>query len=102
MLDDANLSQIPTSSQLQLYSEKWFLRTSETMSLTRAATLGMIEDVSELVEFVGQSLRDQTRHVLSSSGVDSSVVRKVEEVFGTDTMKPFNEIASFYQQLQYF
>ena len=42
------LPHIPSSSEIQSYAAKWILKTSEMKSLTRTATLGAVEDMSDL------------------------------------------------------
>lgn len=88
------------SKTLLPYAAKWILKTSETRSLTRAATLGIVEDVSDLITVISQSLQYQTCQILS--GVDQETVSKVKEVFHGSTTKPFQDITSFHQQLQYY
>ena len=68
-------------------------------SLTRTATLGVVEDVSNLV---GQSLEDQVCHELTSTGVDSIIISRVEAIFKGFIVKPFKGLTSFHQQLQYY
>ena len=41
-----------SAAHLQSYSAKWILKTSETRSLTRTATLGIVQDVTDLVGFI--------------------------------------------------
>ena len=53
-----------TVEVLKAFGAKWILRTSETRYLTRKATVGMVEDVSDLIEVVSQSLHDQIHAVL--------------------------------------
>lgn len=96
------LPHLPSSSDVQSHAAKWILKTSEMRSLTRAATIGVVEDVSDLVEFIGQSLKDQTCHILSSSGVDPETVCRVSDVFKSYIVKPFDGLSSFHQQLQYY
>ena len=43
-------------NEMQSHAAKWILKSSEIRTLTRTATLGVVEDVSALVEFVGQEL----------------------------------------------
>ena len=88
---------IPSNSEMQSYAAKWILKTSEMRSLTRTATLGVVEDVSDLVEFVSQSLKDQVCHELISTGVDSMIISKVEEIFKGFIVKLFEGLTSFHQ-----
>ena len=43
------LPYIPSNSEMQSYAAKWILKTSEMRRLTRTATLGVVEDASDLV-----------------------------------------------------
>lgn len=99
---DSTCPYIPSDSEMQSYAAKGILKTSEMRSLTRTATLGVVEDVSDLVEFVGQSLKDQVCHELTSTGVDSTIVSRVDEIFKGFIVKPFEGLTSFHQQLQYY
>lgn len=49
------------------FAAKWILKTGETRSLTRKATLGIVEDVSDLVDFVTHSLKQQTQNALTAN-----------------------------------
>lgn len=95
-------SGIFLNTDLQSYAAKWILKTSETRSLTRAATLGIVEDVSDLIDVVSQSLKSQIRQILNSSGVDQEITSMVEDVFSCSATKPFGGLTSFHQQLQYY
>jgi len=96
-------SSMPTKAKdLQAFSAKWILKTSETRYLTRKATLGIVHDVSDLVEVVSQSLQDQVQSILHSNGIDHAVTSQVNEVFDGCTSKPFEGVTSFYQQLQHY
>lgn len=60
-------SNTPTTvNDLQAFSAKWILKTSETRYLTQKASLGIVHDVSDLVEVVSQSLQDQVQAILHS------------------------------------
>ena len=94
---------LPSSaSEMKPYIAKWILKTSETRSLTRVATLGIVHDVSDLVEFITQALKQQTQHVLGTSGVEQTTISAIDEVFSNCVTKPFEDLKSFHQHLQYF
>ncbi len=78
---------------------KWILKTSETRSLTRTATLGVVADVADLVKYVVQCLEDQTCKALSLRGIDPGML---EEIFSGPITKPFEGLTSFKCQLQYY
>ena len=101
--DHASLTPcLPSNSDVQSHAAKWILRTSELRGLTRAATLGIVQDTSDLVDFVAQSLRDQASLILSSNGVDSEVVQSITNIFNGYITRPFQGLTSFHQQLQYY
>lgn len=95
-------SQLPTTAEMQTFAAKWILKTSETRSLTRTATLGIVEDVSDLVDFVAHNLKQQTQSALAAKGVDKSTISTLDEVFSSCVTKPFEGLTSFHQQLQYY
>lgn len=94
--------QLPTTTEMQPYAAKWILKTSETRSLTRKATLGIVEDVTDMVEFITQALKQQTQYILQANGVAQTTISAVDEVFSNCVTKPFEGLTSFYQQLQYY
>ena len=103
--DDLNLASWPhdpSSNNLQMYTAKWILKISETRNLTRASTLSIIEDVSELIKFVGQSLRVKVCHAISTAGVNLMAIKDIEGVFHSSVLNPFDGLMSFYQQFQYY
>ena len=102
--DQSVTGNIPSFSaaDLQAYSAKWVLKTSETRFLTRTATLGIVHDVTDLLEFITELLKEQTRDVLYQNGVDDSIVCEVEGVFSGFSVRPFEKLTSFHQQLQYY
>ncbi len=93
----------PTEIDMQSYAAKWILGTSEKRSLTRSASLGIVEDVAMLVEFTVETLQTQVQRVMSENDIHSTAVMSgLKEVFTSPVTKPFNGISSFYQQLQYY
>ena len=91
----------PTTTDMQSFAAKWILKTRETRSLTRTAMQGVIEDVSDLVGFVTQTLGSQTRAVLQSHGIEPESISGLDDVFTGPATKPFDGLTSFHQQLQY-
>ena len=83
------------------FAAKWILKTRETRNLTRSAMQGIIEDTSSLMNFACSTLETKIRAKLSASNVDSEIISSLSEIFRGPIMKPFDGIASFYQQLQY-
>ena len=51
---------VPDSNQLQIFAAKWLLKTSETRSLTRAASIGIVADVSEMIQTISETLQRET------------------------------------------
>ena len=101
--DHAGLTpRLPSESDVQSYAAKWILKTSELRSLTRAATPGVVHDTSDLLDFVTQSLRDQTSHILSSHWVGDGIVHSITSIFDSYITKPFRGLTTFHQQLQYY
>ena len=99
-LDAPSLPQF-SSSEMTLFAAKWILKTRETRSLTRSAMQGVIEDVSNLVCFVTQSLKAQAHAVLQSQGVEPDSISSLDDVFTAPATTPFEGLSSFHQQLQY-
>lgn len=93
---------LPTSSYLQIYCAKWILR-SETRALTRTATLGIVDDVCELVDVITEGLKSKTSSILQSNGVpDYIIVSDVEDTFSSHFVQPFDGLQTFHKQLQYY
>ena len=93
---------LPTSSDLQMYCAKWILRMSETRALTRTATLGVVDDVRELVDVITEGLKSKTSSILQSNGVPDYIVSDVEDTFSSRFVQPFDGLQTFHQQLQYY
>lgn len=93
---------VPTSKDIKLYSAKWLLKTSETRSLTRTASVGIVEDVSSLIEVILNGLKSDIKGVLASNQVDNSVILKTEELFKSSACIPYEGLCTFYQQMQYY
>ena len=93
---------VPSHADIQSFSSKWILKIGETRKLTRAATLGIVEDVSELVAFVSKTLMSQTQQVLKECGVTSEVQERVDDLLQSPVTRPFEGLESFHKQLQYY
>lgn len=93
----------PTETDMQSYAARWILGTSEKRSLTRIASLGIVEDVSTLIKFVTEVLQQQVGCILRENGINSSAVTSgLDDIFASPVTTPFNGLLSFYQQLQYY
>ena len=91
----------PTSDDMQSFAAKWILKIRESRSLTRNAMQGVIEDVQDLVSFVGNTMKQQTNAVLRANDIDPSSITGLSDVFAGPTTIPFDGLTSFHQQLQY-
>ena len=87
---------------MKMYCAKWLLKTSETRTLTRAASVGIMEDVSSLIEFVTNGIKSEIANLLTSNQIDNNVILKVKELFTNPTLVPFVGLSTFYQQMQYY
>ena len=91
-----------SASDLLSYSAKWILKKSETHSLSRTATLGIVHHVTDLVDFLTQMLGKETHSILQQSEVDDSVIQQVGNLFSGFLVKPFERVETFHEQLQYY
>ena len=76
--------------------------TSETRSLSRATILGIIEDVSGLIDDVVQQIQIEVNSVLRNQHVYPSQIEGLDSAFTGKYAKPFEGLTTFYQQLQFF
>ena len=90
-----------SQDDVRSFAAKWILKTRETRNLTRSAMQGIIEDTSSLINFACSTLETKIHAKLSACNVDSEIISSLSEIFRGPVMKPFDGIASFYQQLQY-
>lgn len=101
--NDENFDEVspylPTAEDMQSFAARWILKTSETRSLTRAATIGIVQDVADMVTCVVQCLLSQAQNLLGESGIDSS---RLEDIFSSHVTQPFRGLTSFRNQLQYY
>lgn len=102
--DDENCEHVPIPSEedIKSFTAKWILKTSETRKLTRTATLGIVSDVSEMIDFVSTLLKEEARTILRANEVESSVVAQISDIFSSSITKPFAGLDSFHQQLEYY
>ena len=63
------------------YCAKWILKTSEMRKLTRTATVGIVQDVSELVKEIAGHLQHQVQNCLQAAGVQYSSITGLCDVF---------------------
>jgi len=70
---------------MQTYAAKWILKTSEARSLTRTATMGIVEDASD---FVTDSLRVQLTREFKT---DSEVLSRIDQIFQNHFTNPFDK-----------
>ena len=93
---------LPSVDDVKSFMAKWLLKTSETRSLTRTATTGIVEDVTGLIDYVVQCLSSKTSSILVNNGIDTRVITEVEESFSSAITKPFEGLHSFHHQMQYY
>jgi hypothetical protein len=103
---DENYEMEPDSvteaTDMTSFAAKWILRTSETRSLTRSATLGIVEDVSNIIDTIVCSLKSQTCRTLELRGIDQETISDLGEIFSGPITKPFEGLSTFRQQLNYY
>lgn len=95
-------SYIPSAEDMQSFAAKWILKTSETRSLTRAATLGIVEDVSTLADFISSCLKEKICDILKTTTIDSSLMAEIDSAFSCPITKPFSGLTTFHHQIQYY
>ena len=78
---------------------KWILKTSESRSLTRSATIGIVQDVSYLIDDIVSHVKQQLTVILQNHSIDTAVI---EPAFDHNYTRPFNGLQTFHQQLQYY
>lgn len=87
----------------QLYIAKWILKTSEINNLTRAATLDIIENVSDLAMTISQSLKHEVCDALKEGQISEDIIHRVENVFlRSKATNPFEGLQSFHNQISYY
>ena len=86
------------------YCAKWILKTSETSKLTRTATVGIVEDVADLIKEVSLCLADQVKSCLTENGLDFNAIVGLSDVFSpsNEATVSFSSIMTFHQQLTYY
>ena len=99
-LEAPSLPQVSTTD-MQYFVARWILKTRELRSLTRTAMQGVIQDVSDLVSFVTQTLESQMHAVLQSNRIEPESICGLDDIFAGPVTKPFEGLTSFYQQLHY-
>lgn len=94
----------PMNKNVKSFAAKWILKTSETRKLTRAATQGVINDVSEMIDYILMLLKEQVHGILTANDVDSSILllAQITDIFSGSITKPFAGLASFHLQLEYY
>ena len=94
---------LPNADTIQSFSSRWILKTSETRTLTRDATVGIVEDVADLVTYVSKCLLSETKSILEDNEINSELVlSKLRDLFSSHITKPFDGLSSFSNQLQYY
>ena len=99
---DDYTSFLPRREDIKLYSAKWLLKTSETRYLTRTASVGIVEDVSSLIEHLMNGLKSKLGEILTTNHIDRSVIVETEELLKSSALTPFEGLSTFYQQMEYY
>lgn len=83
---------------------KWILKTTETRKLTRSASIGIIQDVSEIVSEVSTMLYDQVKSSLVKNGIELGAIPELCDIFSEHNfvVTPFKNITTFHQQLELY
>ena len=97
-----NVPNIAEAKDMQAFSAKWILKTCETRCLTRKSTIGIVNDVSDMLQYVSQSLCDKIQAILTSNEIDPAILSQVKQVFDSPICSHFEGLTSFHQQLQFF
>ena len=102
-LEAPSLPQVSTTD-MEYFAAKWILKTRESRSLTRTAMQGVIQDVSDLVTFVTQTLESQMHAVLQSNGIEPESICGLDDIFAgpvtrTDLFPSAASLLSQYTQL---
>lgn len=93
--DHMNESAQPEAQpDIKEFAAKWILKISETKCLTRAATLSIISDVSDLLECVLSSLKCKIHNANATGSLTAS---KIDNIFSSQLSKPFEGLDSFHQ-----
>jgi len=90
------------SDHVRQYAAKWILKTRECRALTRSAMQGIIEDVTDLLDFACLSVKAKVYKKLSSMGINSSDLTQLDEIFDNCGKKIFDGVVTFHQQLQFY
>lgn len=84
------------------FCAKWILKTSELRKLTRNASLGIVEDVSDLIRQICSILHQQVSHHLLRNNI--SITDDLRDIFSesNDVITPFKSLTTFHQQLNFY
>ena len=63
------------------FCAKWILRISETRKLTRTATVGIVQDMSDLLMEVSACIKEQVRKSLQKNEINFEAIRGTNEIF---------------------
>lgn len=93
-----------TEEEMTDYCARWILKTSETRCLTRTAMVGIVHDVSDLIEEVMSSIREQVKKCLRDSSIEIDSIPGLTDIFTTNGafIFPFSQLTTFQQQLSYY
>ncbi len=86
------------------YCAKWILNMSETRKLTRSASVGIVQDVNELVAKVACKLKSQIVACLERTNAPLESIARLNEIFSPSNsiVSPFAGLDTFHSQMAYF
>ena len=86
-------------NNIQQYVAKWILKTRECRTLSRTAMQGIIEDTTNLLDFLSLSIKSQVYPKLSALDVDSS---QFDFIFENCGQKFFDGLGTYHQQMKFY
>lgn len=103
-LEEPSARSVLTREDLRRSNAQWILKVGETRRLSRAATVGIVQDVADLVGDLVLGLKHELYRVLFSNGVNPSSLDGLSELFRPTSLypSPFEGLTTFHQQLQQF
>ena len=104
--NDGNLTistELDPCFTLKDHIAKWILKTGESRYLTRTAMMGILEDVSDIVQLIISHLHSEVCAFMCSTDTAPDNLHLINEIFQKESYTlPFNGLDSYYLQLEYF
>lgn len=103
-ISTGNVTELdPCRFTLKDHIAKWILKTGESRYLTRTAMMGILEDVSDIVQLIISHLHSEVCAFMCSTDTAPDNLHLINEIFQKESYTlPFNGLDSYYLQLQYF